>query len=177
MNKKIVYIVSAAVIAGAVVSYFMSVKKSPEEAAKFAQQGVELTRDGKFDKAIESYNDSLDARSDPTVFYNRGVAYMNKGDFTNAIRDFTKAIELQPDNAFAFNNRAFVYKNKGNFDDAIKDYSEVIRLKPDFSVAYYGRGFSYQAKGEKEKALADYKKALSLGYSGAEKNIKELELK
>lgn len=176
MNRKIL-ITSIAVVAAIAAYFFFSPGKSPEAAKKYAQEGVDFTSEGKYDKAIDRYNDSLGVITDPTVLYNRGVAYMNKGDNDNAIKDFSKVIELQPKNIFALNNRGLINKNKGKFDDAIKDYSQLIKLKPDFAVAYYGRGYSYQMKGEKEKALGDYKKALSLGYTEAKKNIDILEKK
>ncbi len=176
MNKKIL-ITAIAVAAAALAYFFFSSGKTPEDAKKSAQAGVEYTRDGKYDKAIDSYNDSLKVTDDPVVLYNRGVAYMNKGDNENAVKDFSRVIELQPGNFSAYNNRAFTYKNTGKFDEAIKDYSEVIKLKPDFTIAYYGRGISYKYTGNKEKALADLKKALSLGYSAASKDIEGLEKK
>ena len=40
------------------------------------------------------------------IFYNnRGIDYGEKGEHDLAIKDFTKAIELKPDYAFAYNNR------------------------------------------------------------------------
>jgi len=176
MNKKVLITVIVVIVAVAAY-FFFSPGKNPEAAKKYAQEGVDYTREGKYDKAIDSYNDSLEVTDDPTVLYNRGVAYMNKGDNGNAVKDFTKVIELQRNNLSAYNNRAYIFKNTGKFDEAIKDYSEVIKLKPDFSIAYYGRGYSYQQKGDKDKALADYKRAASLGYSEASKSIEQLEKK
>lgn len=40
------------------------------------------------------------------IYNNRGSAYANKGDFVNAIKDFDKAIEMNPNDAEAYHNRA-----------------------------------------------------------------------
>ncbi|MCD6490503.1 MAG: tetratricopeptide repeat protein [Thermodesulfobacterium sp.] len=39
------------------------------------------------------------------AYYNRGNAYLNKGEYDLAIKDLTKAIELNPNYAAAYNNR------------------------------------------------------------------------
>ena len=48
------------------------------------------------------------------VFYNnRGIDHGERGEYDLAIKDFTKAIKLKPDYAFAYNNRGAVYRSKG----------------------------------------------------------------
>ena len=41
-----------------------------------------------------------------------GISYNNKGEYDLAIRDYTKAIELDPKFAYAYNNRGNSYYNK-----------------------------------------------------------------
>ena len=44
--------------------------------------------------------------NDPAgVLYNRGTANAKKGDLTQATEDFTKAIEIKPDDIMAYNNQ------------------------------------------------------------------------
>src|SRR3990172_2888598 len=43
------------------------------------------------------------------VFYNRASAYVQKGDYDSAIADDTRAIELDPKNAYAFIDRSGAY--------------------------------------------------------------------
>ena len=182
-KKHIIMILAALALIAAITAVYQKVHYSRysgtdvEQASQMDQEATTLARDGKYDDAIETYNQSLEKIENPMVYYNRGVAYMNKGDNENAIRDFTKAIEIKPDTIFAYNNRAFVYKNIGRFNDAIKDYGVIIKLKTSYPDAYFGRASVYELMGDKDKALADYKKALSLGYEDAKKNIKSLEKK
>ena len=51
------------------------------------------------DQAIRQYP------HDAVSYANRGVEYRNKGDLDRAIADFTKAIEIDPKFAGAYNNR------------------------------------------------------------------------
>jgi len=42
---------------------------------------------------------------DGEIYYNRGVAYHKKGLFDEAIADYTRAIEINPEDAEAYHNR------------------------------------------------------------------------
>ena len=97
------------------------------------------------------------------IFYNnRGIDYGEKGEHDLAIKDFTKAIKLKPDYAFAYNNRGAVYRDKGEYDQAIKDCSQAIQLKPDYAEPYSNRGAAYRNKGDYDRAIKDYDRAIKL---------------
>jgi tetratricopeptide (TPR) repeat protein len=46
----------------------------------------------------------------------------------DALGDFTKAIELEPDNAVYYHNRGFCLRNLDRYDAAIADYTRAIEL-------------------------------------------------
>ena len=176
MKKKVIIIGAVcACAAGAAVYHFTGGEKTPEDALRLDMKGVDYVKEGKYDKAIDSYSDSLTVKKDPTVYYNRGVAYMNKGDFENAVKDFTTAIGMQPANFPALNNRAISFRSMGKYDEAIADYTRVIGIKRDYSAAWFGRGICYRAAGDRKNAIADMKKAASLGYAEAGRVVQEIE--
>ena len=96
-------------------------------------------------------------------YFNRGNAYAEKGEHDAAIRDFTKAIRLDPHWAVAYNNRGYSYYCKGYRDRAVADYSQVIRLaeKPD-AMMYCDRGSAYAGTDKLDKAIADFSEAIRL---------------
>ena len=53
---------------------------------------------------------------DHVSYNNRGISYKEKGELDRALKDFDKAIELNPDFAEAYNNRGNVYRNMGDCD-------------------------------------------------------------
>jgi tetratricopeptide (TPR) repeat protein len=81
------------------------------------------------------------------AFYNRGVAYDNKGQPDRAIEDYDQAIRLNPNHAKAFYNRGVAYAIKRQHDRAIEDFDHVIGLNPDDASAFVGRGAAYTGKG------------------------------
>ncbi len=85
-----------------------------------------------------------------------------------AIADYTEAIELDPDNAMAYNNRGLVYYNLGDLEQAIRDYTKAIELDSKFALAYSNRGFAYYHSGDLEQAISDFNKAIELDPGDAE---------
>lgn len=69
-------------------------------------------------------------------YFYKGNEESEKGDYSNALADYTKSIELEPNAPSAYNNRANVYNLLKKYDDAVKDYSKAIELKPDLSSAF-----------------------------------------
>ena len=65
-----------------------------------------------------------------------GLAKKKKGDFEGSIADHTKAIELKPDLAAAYNNRGNAKRAKGDLNGAIADYNKAIQLQPDYEDDY-----------------------------------------
>jgi Flp pilus assembly protein TadD len=84
------------------------------------------------------------------------------GEHDKAIEVYTKAIELDPNDAEAYNNRGLEYHNKGQYDSAIGDYTKAIELDPNYFYAYNNRGNAYANKGQYDSAIEDYNKAIAL---------------
>jgi len=59
--------------------------------------------------------------NDAPAYYNRGFAYGKKGQYEQAISDFTKALEIKPRSAGAYINRGVSYFDKGQYDKAWED--------------------------------------------------------
>lgn len=80
---------------------------------------------------------------DAMDFYNRGLesSLANK-----RIEYFSKAIELNPNLAAAYEKRALHYYYQRKYDKAINDYSKLIEFKPLEAAAYMMRGLTYLKK-------------------------------
>ena len=95
-------------------------------------------------------------------YYNRGNIYGKQGNLTQAISDYTKAIEVNPNYTEAYYNRGNTYEKQGNLTQAISDYTKAIEINPKYAAAYCNRGNAYQTQGNLKEAISDYTKALEI---------------
>ncbi|MBI2346799.1 MAG: tetratricopeptide repeat protein [Deltaproteobacteria bacterium] len=106
-------------------------------------------------------------------YANRGGASNDKGEYDKAIAYCTRAIEIDPLLAEAFNNRGYAWAEKGEDDKAITDYTRALEIEPLLAEAYNNRGVAWTKKGEYDKAIADYIRAIEIDprFAGAYGNL------
>ena len=95
-------------------------------------------------------------------FIESGDAKLTQGDYYGAIADYSRAIELNPEDADAYYNRGNAKSELGDYDSAIADYDRVIAIKPDDADAYNNRGNAKSKLGDHDGAEMDFKRALKL---------------
>ena len=122
---------------------------------------------GNLDTAIRLYtrviqSGEFSGNNLAATHYNRANTYFAMRRFDHAIVDFTRAIELKPNYAFAYINRGTAYEEKRQYDRAIADQTTAIKLKPDIPFAYINRGNAYAAKRQYDRAIADYTRAIEI---------------
>ena len=92
----------------------------------------------------------------------RGTQAYNAGKFDDALENYQKAAEDNPDKAEAHYNLGGAYYKKGEYDKALKEYDEAVKLDPKMADAWYNSGDALYRMGMYDKALDAYKKADSL---------------
>ena len=95
-------------------------------------------------------------------YFEDGNKLYRIGEYDTAIADFTKAIELNPDDHEAYNNRGSVYAKLEKYDTAIADFTKAIELNPDDHEVYNNRGNAYADLKKYDTAIADYTTAIEL---------------
>ena len=91
------------------------------------------------------------------------MAYNDKGDYDRAIDDYTQAIQLNPNDAYAYKNRGLAYNDKGDFDRTIEDYTQAIQFNPNDAYAYKNRGMVWLHLAAWDKAKSDLTAARDRG--------------
>jgi len=91
-----------------------------------------------------------------------GDEFFRKGLYNAAIAEYTRAIELKPDFAAAYNNRGYAAYSKYDGSDALPDLNRALRLRPNFPHAYNTRGCIHMANGRIDEAIADFNLAIEL---------------
>jgi tetratricopeptide (TPR) repeat protein len=92
----------------------------------------------------------------------RAIQNDDQGKHAQAIDEFTKAIEINPDYADSYNKRGLVYYGQTKYEQAIKDYDLAIRINPKYTDAYNNRGIIYFEMEKYDLAISDYSKAIEL---------------
>jgi tetratricopeptide (TPR) repeat protein len=100
----------------------------------------------------------------PQAYLARGDQHAARGDFDQAIADYSAAIQLKPDYAEAYNNRGLAYSLKGKnlMPESIADYTQAIDLRPGYAYAINNRGVAYMASGHPDDALRDFDLAIQI---------------
>jgi len=96
------------------------------------------------------------------VFYDRGLAWLNKEQLGRAIEDFDEAIRLNPNFADAFSSRGDAYRLSNDPNHAIADYDKATELKPDDASAFKGRGLVFAEQSQYFYAIQEYDQAIKL---------------
>lgn len=93
---------------------------------------------------------------------NRGAGYLSLRNYTDAIKDFTQAIEINPLSANAYASRGQAYNGLGKHEMAINDINKAINLNPEDPNCYNNRGDVYSNIGNFSQAINDYNKAIGI---------------
>ena len=69
----------------------------------------------------------------------RGVAKGRLNDYSDAIIDLNKAIEINPRYAEAYNDRGVAKRGLKDYDSAIADFDKAIEINPNYTKAIASR--------------------------------------
>ena len=82
------------------------------------------------------------------------------GAYDQAVVDYTKAIDLDPNSAKAYNNRGVAYAQEGSLTRAIDDFTMAIACNPKDAEAYNNRGLAYTKENNLSQALFNFTRAI-----------------
>lgn len=88
--------------------------------------------------------------------------YRGKKLFHQAIEEFSKALNLDPNYGLAINELAYTYAYMGEFDTAIQYLKRYALVCPGDANPFDSMGDIYLTMGERDEAIAKYKEALEL---------------
>ena len=136
-------------------------------AIKPGQEGAgqqSFTASNVVEKTITDDSARIDLK-DPVSYVILGKTNLSKGDYSSAIANFSKALELNPNLGDAYYLRGTSKKRIGDMNGAIADYSKAIEIQPRYLMAYYSRGcLNYDSQNFTD-ALFDYRKVVGIGIS------------
>jgi tetratricopeptide (TPR) repeat protein len=103
--------------------------------------GVFLIIMEKYDQAVAYFTRKINSTSANAGVYNgRGTAYFMKGDSYAALRDFKKAIQIDPKYINAHDNLGGVYSKIGDPEMALASYQNAIAITRKMQTAILTEG-------------------------------------
>lgn len=99
---------------------------------------------------------------------NLGIALIQAGRLDEAIVEFHRAIEIDPDASRAHYNLGNALATEGDLDGAIEQYRRTVALRPDTAEAHYNLGIALGKQGLLSQAAAAFGACLQLRPDDAE---------
>ena len=103
-----------------------------------------------------------DAKGRVAWLANRGLHQQRAGRLAEAVKDFSAAIELMPDDINLYLSRGASHGMAGELDAAVRDFEKVLALDPQSGLAYMNRATALEKKGDYAASQRDYDKAVEL---------------
>lgn len=124
---------------------------------------AELAEQGASKSLIETIRkESENLLGMPFYYRERADDFRLRKNYTEAINNYNKTIELDANDRVAYNNRGHVYQELKRYDQALSDFSKVIELDPTDRNGYNNRGVIYYYQNEYQKAIEDFTRAIGI---------------
>lgn len=101
-------------------------------------------------------------------YYERALVHEQNRRYTEAITDYSKAIELDPQFVEAYFSRSSLYAghpalDKREYAKAVADLTKILEIDPKGFSVRFNRALAYESLREYDKAIADYTKVIEGG--------------
>ena len=117
---------------------------------------------GDYESAIDRLARAIEAEATSRRYASLGQALFYAGMHLDALRAYSTAITLDPDNAQLYEDRAFINGRVDQWERALADLDHAIGLAPDNPSLHALRGEAHYNLGGFEAAIADFRRTLDL---------------
>lgn len=154
--------------------YFKRVERSfPKKVKKYDEKNVRslillataqlYDKTPRYAKAIAYLETAKEAAPNNTEVYNAlGDIYIDKGDASEAIKNYNKVVFLNPKLAAPIVKIGNLYMRSRNLQEARVNFERAIEIDSSYAPAYKGLGEMYSLAGKNNFATLNFKKFFSL---------------
>ena len=162
--------------------YGKAIILNPENSQLYTGRGDLYNSIENYSAAEEDYTTALNLNPKDTLALNhRAQLYLSKfNKYEDAIKDYTKILEIDSTDGMIYVNRAGCYFKMKNYSAAIEDLNKALEIEPKFSFAdhrmfaYGSRADVYMEMKEYDKAAEDYKQAVKFASENKTKTIADI---
>ena len=145
------------------IEYFTrAIWEDPVNAELYFLRGNSYAKLKLYDEAIHNYTTAIKLDAEMKYYLNRGLMFIETGDYDIAISDFDEALLFDSTNSALYFNRGYTKALSGNYESAIKDYSKAISHDSTNAKVFVNRGDLWSGVKEHQKAIFDFTSAISL---------------
>lgn len=95
-------------------------------------------------------------------YFDRGINKYDAQDYAGSINEFTKTIEIDPDNENAYFYRGTANYYLDNFVSSNNDLNKLIKINPKDSDAYFYRGINKFSLNDYDGSIKDLNKSIEM---------------
>jgi len=151
-----------------------------DQAEEHYNSGMVYGRQGKFDLAMDEYNQVLTFQPDHLMaHFNTALLYQRQSQMKEAEEKYQEVLKLLPQAALVYNNLGLIYEGKGDRAKAEEYYAEASRFHPLLPDPLYNLGSLFATEGKYPQAMEKYDSCLKVdpGYYKAYNGIGDLYYK
>jgi tetratricopeptide (TPR) repeat protein len=140
----------------------------PDQLEAYLSRAKALLSENHFADAVKSLDGYFERererrKSQGEVYRARARAQSRLGNYAEAAEDYTRSLELEPDDTTTRANRGWAYVVLEESRLALRDFDKVLQALPDNGDAHNGRGYARVRLGHYRDGIQDAEKALQLG--------------
>jgi tetratricopeptide (TPR) repeat protein len=96
------------------------------------------------------------------AYYNLGYIFQDQGNLEKSIKCFSRAAQIEPNDADSHINLGLAYKQAGRLSDAIKAYHRAILADSYNTMSYFNLGNAYQELKDYDSAIKNFQAAIAI---------------
>jgi tetratricopeptide (TPR) repeat protein len=158
------------------------------------RKGLLALQKDNYKDALKFYGEAILSRPQIAVLhFEKGIAHYNLGQHQEALEEFKKTAELEPDKAEAYNNIGAIYSENPelavsavddfekelqlledidslettHLEKAVEMFNKAISLNPKYEKAYFNKGYILAELGKFDKAVETYEKLIAINPNNA----------
>ena len=132
-------------------------------------KGTRYASKGNLKKAQANYDDALHLYPRLTIIHAaKGIVAMKQNDYSQALQNFTTALESNADNIFLLQKQGIALNDNNYFTEALAVYEHILHLDSNISAAYREKGKVLTELERYEDALTVFEQSILIEANDAE---------
>ena len=137
-----------------------------EKARVYYEQGVSLSRQRSFKKALLAFRKAV--RLYPSygdAYYNMGIIYHELDEVEDSMEAYKKAIGINPEDVGAHNNLGNLFLRQGQLSAAILEFEKAVKFDPTYGLAHHNLACAYFFARMHHRAWEHLNESKRLGFT------------